>query len=122
MLHLIFCKAMSEPANTWRQNDVGLTKATNTVDDPLTMVRLWTHEMLRVFHDRLTDDKDRLWIGKLTCEMLELHFKEKASRVLSLDGSSDQNLLAGMRGLLFADFMTPGADPKCYRYLHSPVL
>lgn len=79
------------------------------------MVRLWTHEMLRVFHDRLTDDKDRLWIGNLTCEMVETHFKEKATRVLSMTNTSDHSLLAGMRGLLFADFMIPGADPKAYK-------
>lgn len=71
--------------------------------------------MLRVFHDRLTDDKDRLWIGNLTCEILESHFNEKASRILGVSSSSDQNLLAGMRGLLFADFLTPGADPKLYK-------
>ena len=81
------------------------------------MVRLWTHEMLRVFHDRLTDDKDRLWIGNLTCEMLETHFKEKASRVFGITSISDHDLLAGMRGLLFADFMVPGADPKLYKYV-----
>eukprot|EP00892_Ulva_mutabilis_P009854 jgi/Ulvmu1/7240/UM035_0027.1 len=95
----------------------GLTKATSTVEDQLTMVRLWTHEMLRVFHDRLTDDKDRTWIGNLTCEMLEVHFKEKASRVFSITSTSDQNVLSGMRSLLFADFMVPGADPKLYRHV-----
>lgn len=75
--------------------------------------------MLRVFHDRLTDEKDRLWIGHLTCEILDAHFKEKASRILGVSSSSDQNLLAGMRGLLFADFLTPGADPKLYKCAHT---
>jgi dynein heavy chain len=79
------------------------------------MVRLWTHETLRVFHDRLTDDSDRVWFGKLLVEMLEKHFKEKATKVLGIERASDEGLIACMRGLLFADFTVPGADPKVYR-------
>jgi dynein heavy chain, axonemal len=79
------------------------------------MVRLWTHETLRVFHDRLTDDSDRAWFGKLLVEMLEKHFKEKATKVLAIERINDEGLISGMRSLLFADFTVPGADPKMYR-------
>jgi dynein heavy chain, axonemal len=79
------------------------------------MVRLWAHESLRVFHDRLIDDGDRLWFGRLLCEMLERHFKAKGPAVLGLPGTGDEHLIVGMRGLLFGDFMVPGAEPKLYK-------
>ncbi len=55
----------------------GLTKAAGGVEDGLQLVRLWTHEVLRVFYDRLVDDTDRLWIGTQLTELTEKHFKEK---------------------------------------------
>lgn len=55
----------------------GITKAAGNVDDPLIGVRLWAHEVLRVFYDRLIDDVDRLWIGTQLTELTEKHFKEK---------------------------------------------
>ena len=38
----------------------GISYATpERFETPLKVVRLWAHECLRVFHDRLIDDKDR---------------------------------------------------------------
>lgn len=79
------------------------------------MIRLWTHEALRVFHDRLTDDQDRVWFGKLLCEMLDAHFKETGSKVFGMSRVTSDSLVVGMRGLLFGDFMVPSADPKLYK-------
>ena len=33
------------------------------VDDTYKLTRLWAHEALRVFHDRLVSDEDRAWFG-----------------------------------------------------------
>ncbi len=67
-------------ALTWRVCLQGLTKAAGAVEDGLQLVRLWTHEVLRVFYDRLVDDQDRLWVGTQLTELTEKHFKEKVRR------------------------------------------
>ncbi len=81
----------------------------------------------------------RLWIGRQLEELVEKHFKEKLPRLLGLSasgpgpGASDataaataadatpagagakgkavgeDELLSGLRGLIFGDFMQPGA-------------
>lgn len=54
-------------------------------------------------------DEDRAWLGHQVVELNEKHFKEKASRVLGIDKQDDTSLLNALRGLMFGDFMTPGA-------------
>lgn len=58
---------------------------------------------------RLVSDEDRAWLGHQVVELNEKHFKEKASRVLGIDKQDDTSLLNALRGLMFGDFMTPGA-------------
>ena len=80
--------------------------------------------MLRVFHDRLTDDADREWLVALVKEKTEMHFRLKfdalLGRLAAPDGSvSGQEL----RHLMFCDYMVPGADPQQYdEVLDEPEL
>ncbi|GFR45764.1 hypothetical protein Agub_g7181 [Astrephomene gubernaculifera] len=96
----------------------GITKAAGSVDDSISMIRLWTHEVLRVFYDRLVDDSDRVWMGQTLAGLVERHFKEKMNKVLSLDNTPGDippdTMVTALRSLIFADFMIPGADPRVY--------
>jgi dynein heavy chain len=95
----------------------GMTKAAGSVEDSYSGVRLWAHEVLRVFYDRLIDEPDRLRVGRLLEELTEKHFKQQLGRLLGLAGAggavSDEELLGGLRGLIFGDFMVPGAGALC---------
>lgn len=52
-----------------------------SVQNKRTMIRLFVHEVFRVFYDRLVDDKDRGWLYELTKSILKDHFKESFDQV-----------------------------------------
>lgn len=111
----------------------GMTKAAGSLETAAAGIKLWVHEVLRVFFDRLVDDPDRLWLCRLLMELTEKHFKERLAGLLGLTpttgaggarasdcghpgaGVADEDLLTGLKGLLFGDFMVPGADVKVYK-------
>lgn len=47
------------------------------------MVRLFVHEVLRVFYDRLINDEDRYWLFSLIKVVIKEHFKESFDSVFS---------------------------------------
>lgn len=48
-----------------------------------TMIRLFVHEVLRVFYDRLVNDNDRCWLFSLTKAVIKDHFKESFDAIFS---------------------------------------
>ena len=56
-----------------------LQASTETVNTPQTFVRLWVHEAMRVFHDRLVSDSDRVWFTKLAAEKTSKDFYQRWS-------------------------------------------
>jgi dynein heavy chain, axonemal len=50
------------------------------VRDDLTMTKLWIHEVSRVFHDRLINEKDRNWFYDKIIELLGRFFKAKLEK------------------------------------------
>jgi dynein heavy chain len=77
------------------------------------MVRLWCHEVLRVFHDRLVTDEERSWckqtLKRMTEQYLEVDFTQTFSH-LDLDGNGDIDE-EELRHLIFTDF-----DPGLRQY------
>lgn len=45
------------------------------------MIRLFVHEVFRVFYDRLVDDDDRAWLYTLMNSIVKDHFKESFQQV-----------------------------------------
>ncbi|KAJ3111551.1 Dynein heavy chain 1, axonemal [Phlyctochytrium bullatum] len=73
-----------------------------TVNIETDIVRLWVHECMRVFQDRLVDNVDKNWFLGLVkdtmLDQLQLTWQEVVTN----------------EPLLYGDYMTPGADPKVY--------
>ncbi|KAF6265404.1 dynein heavy chain 6 [Scenedesmus sp. NREL 46B-D3] len=87
------------------------------VQDSRSLVRLWAHEALRVFQDRLVDDTDRDWFGGMLAGMLPKHLGMQFADVFHVDAaaaaanaavSRRAAAAAALRGVLFADFLQPG--------------
>uniref|UniRef100_A0A8D1B9L3 Dynein axonemal heavy chain 12 n=1 Tax=Sus scrofa TaxID=9823 RepID=A0A8D1B9L3_PIG len=53
------------------------------VENKHTMTRLFVHEVLRVFYDRLINDNDRFWLFTLTRNVVRDHFKESFENIFS---------------------------------------
>lgn len=101
---------------------------TEGVDRPY-VVRLWVHEVMRVFSDRLIDDKDRSWFLGYIKTLSPKHFNADFSSIFKHlkesrpEGSNfgDDIVLDDMRRLFFGDFMVPGADPRLYEEIQDVV-
>ncbi|UPR05068.1 heavy chain of dynein [Chloropicon primus] len=69
-------------------------------------IRLWGHEILRVFYDRLVDDNDRDWFIGFLREVVAKDFSVNLDELfehIANDGKVDQESL---RNCFFGDYMT----------------
>ncbi|XP_038073730.1 dynein heavy chain 3, axonemal-like isoform X4 [Patiria miniata] len=90
------------------------------------LIRLWVHEVYRVFYDRLVDDEDRQIFFKIVKNVVQSQFKEKMNSVFShlLSGKNvtDANIRSDskevrsedMRSLFFGDYLSASEDEKLY--------
>ena len=88
--------------------------------DPNKLIRLWCHEVYRVFYDRMVDEDDRISFFNLVKSNGQDQFKVDLTKILFphvLGGSSvvsDEHL----RTICFGDYMHPEAEKKvCYYFI-----
>eukprot|EP00746_Dinoflagellata_sp_MGD_P128313 gnl/MRDRNA2_/MRDRNA2_62704_c0_seq1.p1 gnl/MRDRNA2_/MRDRNA2_62704_c0~~gnl/MRDRNA2_/MRDRNA2_62704_c0_seq1.p1 ORF type:complete len:2643 (+),score=576.00 gnl/MRDRNA2_/MRDRNA2_62704_c0_seq1:1172-7930(+) len=78
-------------------------------------IRLWIHEVWRVFGDRLTTNEDRQWMLTNTRECTKRVFGvafDEAMKHLDLDGDNKCATLDEARNLFFCDLLGAPAAPK----------
>ena len=89
----------------------------NTVTETDEIIRLWVHEILRVFGDRLIDDTDRLWllnhVRESTKRIFSVNFDNVFNR-LDIDKNGKVETLDEIRGLMFGSLMSPMGAIKRY--------
>ena len=95
------------------------------------LIRLWVHEVYRVFYDRLIDDDDRyvslfrtllllLFVFhrqrffEIVCNETQQHFKTSLDKLLKDLTTSGTLIDDNIRGLFFGDYMIPGVEPRIY--------
>ena len=71
-----------------------------------TSIKLWIHETMRVFFDRLINQDDRDWLINLICELFQ--------RNLGKTWKKDELFGADKIPPIFVDFLKPGAEEKPY--------
>ena len=90
-----------------------LTKA-EQIDVPEKAIRLWIHEIYRVFYDRLTDAKDRGWFYEHTKQALESDFGKSMDKLfVHLDADGDGMIDEDeMQNMMYGNFANP--DKRVY--------
>jgi len=88
--------------------------------------RLWAHEALRIFHDRLVSDDDRRWFGNYlkaaVQEHLHLNFDEVFATPASSAGAGHLDVLSATRSLLYCNFLTQVPSTNAAAAVHSLLL
>lgn len=85
--------------------------------------KLWVHEVLRVFGDRLIDQPDRRWLCREIKATLESILRERFDMLLDhLPKYDDQITEESLDDLLFVNFMDPEATVENRLYEEVPSL
>lgn len=91
---------------------LSVPEGTETID---TMRRLWTHEIIRVYGDRLVDDKDRLWLFEMIYKTIQEKMGVDPEELFERFREPKKKLVENdLRKLLFCDFTNPKAENKLY--------
>ena len=95
------------------------------VTEPPELLRLWLHENLRVFRDRLVDGADREWFDAELRALVPKYFKGDAfsKHDANADGvlQWEEVVHVDLSHLIYGDFMIPQADPRLYSEVKDTV-
>ena len=80
--------------------------------------RLWVHEVVRVFGDRLVDDNDSAWLLKNLSTLLQCHMNMDINKVLGrlMEPGDEQLSVDNLRSLFFGDYMDMEAEGEKRMY------
>lgn len=93
-----------------------------SVDNKKIFSKIWIHETMRIFYDRLIDDDDRLWYYSKLTLLLRDYFKETIENVFEnkiIDGQpplNEEGKLELLNNLLFGTYLDPDAEPQDRKY------
>jgi dynein heavy chain, axonemal len=99
----------------------------NEVESKRVFLRLWVHETMRVFYDRLIDEKDYKWLIETIRGCFKDIFKESFDSLFEHLANNGQGGGSGrvseedLRSLMFGDFMHPDleSDERYYEEIIS---
>ncbi|XP_010216373.1 PREDICTED: dynein heavy chain 3, axonemal [Tinamus guttatus] len=78
------------------------------------LIRLWIHEVYRVFYDRLVDQEDRNVFFQMVKETISNSFKQSIDKVLSHLSPTGKISDDNIRSLFFGDYLKPDSTVKVY--------
>ncbi|KAJ3227682.1 Dynein heavy chain 7, axonemal [Clydaea vesicula] len=93
-----------------------LLATAENVDNVNKAVRLWLHEIYRVFYDRLIDDEDRDWFFNFSKETIKNNFNLDFNKVFSHYDANADGIVTNddIRSLIFGTFMSQKEIIKSY--------
>ncbi|XP_037775624.1 dynein heavy chain 7, axonemal-like [Penaeus monodon] len=93
-----------------------LLSVPETMEDLRSMKKMWIHEILRVFYDRLVDSGDRKWLLERVSDACTNHLNEDFNHLLAeLDDGDDGEVSENdLRNLVYCDFADPKSESRHY--------